>query len=193
VGRRALAFGLATVVAALIGVGLAAATAWRESGSLEWPWQAARQPVPPAEPAPAGSSPEVVDPDAELVFVWRAPACLREVVEYRAPPRRVAGAAREELAQLYPEWSVESFSSRRVVLARTYDAMCDELERFRLITLKDGRVAVYYGRRWPLVVLKEVTDLTVDRLRQADLERLEAGIELEGDAAVLEFLEGLTH
>lgn len=176
---------------ALAGLTAGVAVAALGPGGLEWPFGRGS--------APDGATPgqsvvgAAILPTTEMVFRWVGPECDEAITEQRPAGRDAVGATEPDLAILYPEWTVEGFGPERVVLARAYEPLCAELERYRLVTLKDDHIAVYYGRRPPLVKLKEVTRVPASSLRQADLERLVQGVVVEGDAGVVEFLEGLSN
>lgn len=174
----------------LAGVAAGVAVAALSPGGLEWPWRGgARGPDAGAGQPILG---ETVQPTTELVFRWVGTACGEVIIERRPAGRDAIGATEADMPALYPGWVVGGFGADRVELSRVEDALCEELERYRLVTLKDDWIAVYHGRRPPLVKLKEITRVPATSLRQADLDRLTEGVVVEGDAGVVEFLEGLS-
>ena len=72
-------------------------------------------------------------------------------------------------------------------LARSDCPTCTEWRHVRLV---DGVVTVYYGRRDAAdPVVKERTQIRSEMLMPEERARLEAGVDLQGDAAVRQFLE----
>lgn len=98
---------------------------------------------------------------------------------------------RETLSALFPEWSVVSLDAEGAELFREEDGLCPEDATYRHLRVKDGYVAVYYGKPRPDAPLKEVTDVPAAWLLPEDIRRLETGLVLEGDAEVRKYLEGL--
>lgn len=96
------------------------------------------------------------------------------------------------LARYYPLSRLQSYLPARLlpfgpVLARHDCPTCTEWRHVRLV---DGVVTVYYGKRDAQnPVLKERTRITAEMLMPGDRTRLEQGVDLQGDAAVRQFLE----
>lgn len=97
-----------------------------------------------------------------------------------------------ELAIDYPEYRVYPGPGEGITLEKVVKDFCPDDRTFRHIGLKDGYVAVFYGRPKENAVLKSITDIAAKDLYPADRKRLEAGIVAVGDADLERILEGLT-
>jgi hypothetical protein len=108
------------------------------------------------------------------------------------PTRVMVGLDLENFSRLFPEWKVESFTRERVVLKRVVSSMCADDGANRLITVRDGKVVVFYGtgkkEGSPLML---ETAIEVKRLRPQDRQRLEAGVVVSSDQEVFDWLEGI--
>ncbi|HHY37715.1 MAG TPA: hypothetical protein GX507_02165 [Clostridia bacterium] len=97
-----------------------------------------------------------------------------------------------ELALDYPEHRIYPGPGDGLTIEKVVNDFCPDDRTFRHIGLKDGYVAVFYGRPKENAVLKSMTDIAAKDLYPADRKRLEAGIVAVGDADLERILEGLT-
>lgn len=139
----------------------------------------------------AADQADVVGEGAVVVYRTIYLLCgSREEKEEPAWPELV-GRPRQEVLQRHPGWQLVSFAPDRIVLERQVEAMCPDMVRYRLVTISDGRIAVYYGRDPGHLLLKELSSLPVEALLPEDRQVLGQGVILEGDERVTQFLEGL--
>jgi len=102
----------------------------------------------------------------------------------------LAGGA--ALAHYFPLARLQSYLPAHLLpfgpaLARPSCPTCTEWRHVRLV---DGVVTVYYGKHDTSdPVLKEQTHITAEMLMPTERARLEQGVDLQGDAAVRQFLE----
>ncbi len=98
----------------------------------------------------------------------------------------------EEILRSYPGARVTVLQDGGVEVVADVEGLCPEDAPYRLVCIKDGYVAVYYGRKPLEVNFKELRrDLPVERLSRRDVENLARGEIVPGDAAVARLLEGL--
>ncbi|MDP2857764.1 MAG: hypothetical protein Q8P50_07280 [Bacillota bacterium] len=108
------------------------------------------------------------------------------------PTRVMVGLNLEDFGRLFPDWQVESFTPRRVVLKRRVQSMCPDDGANRLITVKDRMVVVFYGSgKKPGSPLMLETAVEAKKLRAQDRQRLEAGVVVSSDQEVFDWLEGI--
>ncbi len=108
------------------------------------------------------------------------------------PARELRHLPLQDILSIYPGASVTLFENGDAQVTWEVDGLCPEDAPYRLVCLKDGFVAVYCGRK-PLEtnLLDLRRDLPASRLSERDLERLDKGELVAGDAAVGLLLEGL--
>ncbi|NPV71583.1 MAG: hypothetical protein HPY55_13240 [Firmicutes bacterium] len=108
------------------------------------------------------------------------------------PHRPVSGRQVSEILNDHPGATLTLLPGGIAEVMIETDGLCPEDAPYRLLTVKDGYVVVYYGRSAHAANLKEVRrDLPVGRLHTGDLRRLERGEVVLGDTAVSRLLEGL--
>ena len=132
----------------------------------------------------------VVGPETSLTYRVKYSRCNCEE-EQRANPAPFVGKDLKALKGAIADYEVTLFSKDYVILSRVVDALCPDMAKYRHITIKDGEVAVFYGKP-PHLMLDYPTGLRADQLRQEDKERLTAGVTVEGDEAAFTLLEGLS-
>ena len=197
------------VLAVAAGVALALAFLWYT--------QPLPRRVPPEPPVSPESSSRVaatlestlvprIGPATQVVYRIRYAQTGEVVSEARAPEAEMLNLTLEGLKRLYPQYSVEEFSSRRVILARTV-ARSEPVPRaephppvaqpeapgpqtYRTIGLHEGYVAIFKGRPGTGASLLRVTSIPAERLPWGERERLTKGIEVQGDEEVAQYLEG---
>jgi len=134
----------------------------------------------------------------QIVFRTYFEACGH--TEERHVASWMAAADARELRRLYPGWRVVSGeggageaggAGETLVLERREDGYCTDDTYYRHLGIRDGHVAVFWGKPGPGARLKEVTAIKVSDLLAEDRQRLEKGIALLGDDAVSRSLEGL--
>ncbi|MGE5484876.1 MAG: hypothetical protein ACM3X4_07670 [Ignavibacteriales bacterium] len=103
-----------------------------------------------------------------------------------------AGRSLQEIVQAYPGARVTLLENGDAEVISEVDGLCPEDAPYRLVCLKDGFVAVYYGRKPLDTNLMELRrDLPAGRIPKRDVEKLTGGEVVVGDAAVARLLEGL--
>lgn len=148
-------------------------------------------PVPP-DPGEAPSSWQpATGPLTTLVFKTFYSRCGGETTRTEPAGTALAGLTRTQVSQRFPGWQVDVFRPGQVVLTRIESGPCPDEAWFRTIGLQDGRVVVFAGRSGNRGPVLQDTGIHVDRLLPADRAKLEKGVEVQGDAGVWQFLEGL--
>lgn len=97
----------------------------------------------------------------------------------------------QQVQQVYGGWNIEKFDIDEVVMSLQVDALCPEHANNMFVGLKDGYVAVYYGRPGPKALLKEVTKVAASSLMEQDREELQRGVVVHSQEELLRTLEGL--
>jgi len=153
----------------------------------------ARQPgrppqVPPAPPVRAAV--ETLLGEAQVTWRVEYEGCGASE-EFTTTSTGMAGWTRDRLAAwLAPGWQLASFSPDAVLFVRSVAGVCPEMRVYRTLRLHEGGVGIFLGRP-PHLLLDRIAAVDPAALRPEDRLRLEKGIVVEGDEAVLRLLEGL--
>lgn len=132
----------------------------------------------------------VVGPETHLLYEVKYSRCNCEEKE-EASPANFVGKDLKALKAAVADYEVSLFTKDNVILRKVVDGLCPDMARYRHITIKDGEVAVFYGKP-PHLLLAYSTGLRAGQLRSEDRERLTAGVTVEGDEAAFTLLEGLS-
>lgn len=98
---------------------------------------------------------------------------------YAELPNEVINLTKAEVENLYPDWTVEEFSSNNVVLSQNLDNICDE---HYVLKLEDENVEVYHIESDEHLKLYKSTDISKEYLTSDDINNLEQGIYVYGIA-----------
>lgn len=196
--RQSLIVAMVLIVALGLGAGYTV-----QSLRLRLREQARREPSVPGEVRAAGSnggvvqaSVPVVTPATRLVVRTTYLKCDKTVEENIAPEEALVGLSIEGLRRFRPEWTVIDFTPERVLVRAIKDEWCPgmdpaEMERYRTIGMRDGKVTIFWGKPSPDQPVKEVTTFPSDGLPPEERRLLEQGYVVDGDEAVAQYLEGL--
>lgn len=115
-----------------------------------------------------------------------------DVETYKTKPAiNLIGLTRGQLQNVYPDWIIDSFNAREVVMHHNVNGLCREHANSTFIGLKDGYVTIFYGKPGKNAIVKEITNITADRLMPQDIKELRKGIVVENREKLLRTLEGL--
>lgn len=143
-------------------------------------------------PRQVSAAPVTVERDTQVVYRTYYKVCDQTDEQVAEPLEPMVGASLERMRQIYPQWQVREFTRERVVLHAESDDFCPELKEWRHLKLEGGQLVVYYGKTTSaLQVKKNVIALNPAHLRPDDRQRLEKGVDLEGDLQVELYLEGV--
>lgn len=114
-----------------------------------------------------------------------------ETFRHTQPADNLVGLNFQQVQQLYQGWDIEKFDINEIVMALKVDDFCREHANNMFVGVKDGYVAVYYGKPGGKPLLKEVTKIPMDRLMGQDREELRRGVLVRSQEELLRTLEGL--
>lgn len=140
---------------------------------------------------PIGQMAEQVQ--AETIFeqmIYYKDCGEQETIREKASSE-VVGMTRDEVAKLYREWQIESFSPQTVVLKITVNGVCKDHRKLRFVGVRDGKVAIYYGTPTDKPILKEMTDIEVASLIEQVQTALQQGIAFQTEEERLRIMEGI--
>ncbi|MBP2652872.1 MAG: hypothetical protein H6Q73_441 [Firmicutes bacterium] len=112
--------------------------------------------------------------------------------EFRTKPAdSLIGLNLSQVQKVYNGWNIEKFDSKEVLMTIKVDSYCREHANNMYLGIKDGHVAVFYGRPGSKAIVKEVTDILVNNLYEKDAEELNHGVVIGSREELLRTLEGL--
>lgn len=125
-----------------------------------------------------------VNENTVMEFVYNYSDGFSEVREL-LPQYYMYGWDRETVENAYDTWQMTEFSADRIVFNKNMD--CESSQHY---TLKEnnGYVAVYYKNS---DVLKEMTSTPLASLSDKDKKLFEQGVDIDGEANLIRYLEGL--
>ncbi|MDR1702625.1 MAG: BofC C-terminal domain-containing protein [Sporomusaceae bacterium] len=117
--------------------------------------------------------------------------CWSEEVAELEPTPLLIGLNYNQLQKLYPDWQIENFDENEVALTSEIDSMCREHTNNTFIGVKDGYVAVFHGVPGPNAILKEMTNISLDKVMLEDLKEISSGLKVNSKEELLITLEGM--
>ncbi|MCE5286771.1 MAG: BofC C-terminal domain-containing protein [Pelosinus sp.] len=117
--------------------------------------------------------------------------CNDEEITHTQPAENLIGLNYQQLQKVYTGWSIDKFDTNEVVLTLHADGFCPEHANNLFVGVKDGYVAVFYGKPGDKAILKEITTLSVTKITPQDLEELQRGVVVESREQLLRTLEGM--
>lgn len=117
--------------------------------------------------------------------------CNEEEVLRTKPTENLVGLNIYQMRKIYQGWEFEKFDTNEVVMALKVDGYCREHANNIFIGIKDGYVAVFYGKPGVKPILKEVTTIQTSKLMPQDVEELQHGIVVQSKEELLRTLEGM--
>lgn len=117
--------------------------------------------------------------------------CNDEEIIHNKPAENLVGLNYQQVQKIYTGWNIDKFDTDEVVLTLKTDSLCKEHMNNMFIGVKDGYVAVYYGKPGAKAILKEVTALSIAKITPQDMLELEQGVVVESREQLLRTLEGM--
>lgn len=130
-------------------------------------------------------------PNTELVQRIVYQKCGDEEVVRSKPPENLIGLNYYQVQKIYPGWNIDKFDNLELEMTLKVDSYCREHANNMFIGVKDGYVAVFYGKPGAKSILKEVTKITTNKLHPQDVEELRRGMVVHSKEELLRTLEGL--
>ena len=97
----------------------------------------------------------------------------------------------QQFQNVYSGWNIQKFDTVAVEMTLKVDSLCREHANNQFIGVKDGYVAVFYGKPGNKPLLKEVTKIPVAKLLAEDEAELKRGMIVQSREELLLFIEGL--
>jgi hypothetical protein len=145
---------------------------------------------PPAEVARQDTKIKIAV-DTELIQKIIYQKCADEEVFRTKPADNLVGLNLGQVQKVYAGWTIDKFTPREVEMSLAVNSYCREHANNMFIGLKDGFVAVFYGKPGPRAIIREVTRIPVADLSPEDQEELKHGLVVQSREEVLRTLEGM--
>lgn len=117
--------------------------------------------------------------------------CNDEEVFRTKPAANLVGLNYQQVQKVYSGWSIEKFDVSEVEMTLKVDSYCREHANHMYLGIKDGYIAIYYGKPGPKAIVKEVTNIPINRLMPQDVDELRRGLEVQSREELLRTLEGM--
>lgn len=129
--------------------------------------------------------------ETELVQKILYLKCNDEEVLHTKPTEQLVGLTIYQLQNVYQGWVFDKFDTDAVHMTLKIDGYCREHANNMFIGIQDGRVAVFYGKPDSKRIVKEVTNIQVNKLMVQDVEELQNGLVVNSTEELLRTLEGM--
>jgi len=117
--------------------------------------------------------------------------CNDEETFRTKPADNLVGLNLNQVQKVYAGWTIDKFDTQVVEMNLKVDSYCREHANNMFIGVKDDHVAVYYGKPGPKAILKEMTQIPVNRLSTQDADEIKRGLSVQSREELLRTLEGL--
>ena len=129
--------------------------------------------------------------DTDLVQKIIYLKCDDEEVLRIKPTEKLVGLTVYQLQNVYQGWVFDKFNRDEVQMTLKIDGFCREHANNMFIGIQDGRVAVFYGKPNSKRIVKEITNIQVNKLMEQDVEELQQGLVVNSTEDLLRTLEGM--
>lgn len=117
--------------------------------------------------------------------------CNEEEVFRTKPASNLIGLNYQQVQKVYSGWTIDKFDLSEVEMTLKVDSYCREHANHMFLGIKDGYIAIYYGKPGPKAIVKEVTSIQVNKLMPQDVDELKRGLEVQSREDLLRTLEGM--
>ena len=117
--------------------------------------------------------------------------CNDEEVLRTKPTEKLVGLTIYQLQNAYQGWVFDKFDTDEVHMTLKIDSYCREHANNMFIGIQDARVAVFYGVPAGKRIIKEVTNIQINKLMVQDVEELQQGLVVSSTEELLRTLEGM--
>lgn len=142
---------------------------------------------------------EVIKPEGKIKIVATTDLvqkivylkCNDEEVLRTKPTEKLVGLTIYQLQNVYQGWVFDKFNTDEVHMTLKIDGYCREHANNMFIGIQGGRVAVFYGKPDAKPIVKEITNIQVNKLMAQDVEELQHGLVVSSTEELLRTLEGM--
>lgn len=132
-----------------------------------------------------------VTPQTEITQKIKYTKCGDEEVTKITAGEKLVGLSLQQIQQLYPGWTIETFDAREIVLSLVVNDYCKMHNEHMFLGVHNDHVAIFAGEPGPRALLKEETNILLESIQPQDRLELEKGIVVKDRSELLQTLEGL--
>jgi len=129
--------------------------------------------------------------DTDLVQKILYLKCNDEEVLRIKPTEKLVGLTVYQLQNIYQGWVFDKVTRDEVQMTLKIDGYCREHVNNMFLGIHDGHVAVFYGKPDSKRIVKEVTNIPINKLMAQDVEELQKGLVVSSTEELLSTLEGM--
>ena len=134
----------------------------------------------------ASSSEEKISPNTSFILKKTYTDCGHTVKDFVELPQELVNMTETELKQKYPDFQVEVFSSKEIILSKKETGICNE---HYLLKEREHHIAIYTIDKDGKEKLLEDTSISTQYLPETDAIAIQNGIKLYGKEALNSALE----
>lgn len=129
---------------------------------------------------------DIIYPNATLQMKQLYKKCGHTIEEDYTVPEDIVNMTKEEVENYYTDWNLEEFSNKKITIYKEYEGICDEHFIIRNV---DGVITIYRINNNNDEIFVSTTDVITKYLPEADIKRLNEGIEIIGKKDLKIFLQ----
>ena len=127
-----------------------------------------------------------ISPNAILIKKEYFKDCDHLIREVEDIPEELINGTQEDIEKMYSDWEIEDYNNNEITLYKEENGNCGE---HYFVQDHYGVIGIYTVNENDEKTLKEDTEISTKYLPEADLEKLQEGIEIVGKTKLVEFLE----
>ena len=129
---------------------------------------------------------ERISPNAFITYKRTYKECGHTTSEYKEIPKDLVNLTKEELQEIYNDWTIEKFSDTDIILNKEEEGSCGEHFVVRDV---DGMVTVFKKQDDGTETKYQETDIATEYLTDTDKINMEKGIEVNGKQELNQLIE----
>lgn len=132
------------------------------------------------------SNEERISPNAFITYKRTYKKCGHTTSEYKEIPKELVNLTKEELQEMYSDWTIEKFTDTDIILNKEEEGSCDEHFVVRDV---DGMVTVFKKQEDGTETKYQETDIATEYLTDTDKINMQKGIEVNGKQELNQLIE----
>lgn len=112
--------------------------------------------------------------------------CGHVIEEKKIVPKEYVGMSKQDFKNMFAGWEIDAFSSKYVVISRVFEGFCPN---HFIISIKDGRVAIFYSQPVDGDTLKLITPISIENLPEQEVNDLKKGIVVNSFEDAIKIIE----
>ena len=134
----------------------------------------------------ASNNEEKISPNAILIIKKYYKECGHTITDEAIIPEEMVNRTKSEVQDMYPNWDIQMFSEKEVVLFKELNGICNE---HYILKPLDDVIAIYNIDEYGDEKFQEKTSISLQYLTEDDLTKLSLGIRAVGKVQLNSILE----